>query len=965
MNDQFPGSDPWEAYLHALESCSPVIEAIGVTDYYNLDCYEKLAAAKESGRLPNCSLVFPNIEMRLALGTPKGQWINFHLLISPDDPNHVEEVKRFLGRLTFEAFDDTFSCTTQDLMRLGVKTGINPSAQAAALTAGSEQFKVDFKQLKSEYTKNAWAKANIILAVAGGKDGTSGLQADSASAVLRQEVEKFSHMIFSSSPAQREFWLGLKSDTPEKLTTKYGGLKPCLHGCDAHRPETVGRPDGDRYSWVKGDAIFDSLKQACVDPGSRAYVGAEPPSSLHASQAISKVHIQDAPWIMTPTLNLNPGLVAIVGARGSGKTALADVIAAGCGSRPSEGNKQSFLHRAKSLLDNSSVKLSWESGSAETIYLDSRFDFSGGDEAPRARYLSQQFVEGLCSSDGMTDGLLNEIERIVFEAHSAVDRDGTIDFKDLLELKAMRHRQARARDEASLAALSEQIGVEQEKIALLPSYKTQAAERQKTIARLETDRAKLVMKGSEERVKQLTELTQATEAVRSYVRAFNLQHQQLLIMQDEVRDFRAHQAPESLRSMQLQHGNSGLKADDWHPFLIDYKGPVDDVLRQKISQAQKGSADWKGTPPAPIISDASFLPSGVELTRLPLATLEAEIARLQQLVTVDRATADLYTNLSKRIVEETNLLNGINEKLKDAEGATNRRSQALDAREACYVQVFDAILAEQEVLRSLYSPIKSRLEAGSGSLQKLSFSVNRVVDVGSWADAGEQLLDLRKQGPFKGKGTLAKVADESLRGGWETGTSQEISQAMKSFREQHQNAFLEHAPYPKSQQADYRNWTKKFAKWLYGTDHISIEYTIDYSGIDIRNLSPGTRGIVLLLLYLALDDADDRPLIIDQPEENLDPKSIYDELVDLFKKAKLKRQVIMVTHNANLVINTDADQIIVASVGTYSPGSLPPITYISGGLESEKIRKLVCEILEGGESAFRERARRLRVLLER
>ena len=52
--------------------------------------------------------------------------------------------------------------------------------------------------------------------------------------------------------------------------------------------------------------------------------------------------------------------------------------------------------------------------------------------------------------------------------------------------------------------------------------------------------------------------------------------------------------------------------------------------------------------------------------------------------------------------------------------------------------------------------------------------------------------------------------------------------------------------------------------------------------IDIRKLSPGTRGIVLLLLYLALDDADDRPLIIDQPEENLDPQSIFDELVGLF-----------------------------------------------------------------------------------
>jgi energy-coupling factor transporter ATP-binding protein EcfA2 len=106
-------------------------------------------------------------------------------------------------------------------------------------------------------------------------------------------------------------------------------------------------------------------------------------------------------------------------------------------------------------------------------------------------------------------------------------------------------------------------------------------------------------------------------------------------------------------------------------------------------------------------------------------------------------------------------------------------------------------------------------------------------------------------------------------------------------------------------------------------------------------------------------------LIIDQPEENLDPKSVFDELVTLFIEAKLERQVIMVTHNANLVINTDADQIIIAEAGPHPHGALPPISYVAGGLESASIRKTVCNILEGGESAFQERARRLRVRLDR
>ena len=138
-----------------------------------------------------------------------------------------------------------------------------------------------------------------------------------------------------------------------------------------------------------------------------------------------------------------------------------------------------------------------------------------------------------------------------------------------------------------------------------------------------------------------------------------------------------------------------------------------------------------------------------------------------------------------------------------------------------------------------------------------------------------------------------------------------------------------------------------------------------YDGVDIEKLSPGTRGIVLLLLCLALDDDDDRPLVIDQSEENLDPQSVFDELVPIFTAAKARRQVVMVTHNANLVINTDADQIIVADASPQPDGGLPRLNYRAGGLDNAGIRKAVCDILEGGETAFQERARRLRVRLER
>jgi ABC-type enterochelin transport system ATPase subunit len=188
---------------------------------------------------------------------------------------------------------------------------------------------------------------------------------------------------------------------------------------------------------------------------------------------------------------------------------------------------------------------------------------------------------------------------------------------------------------------------------------------------------------------------------------------------------------------------------------------------------------------------------------------------------------------------------------------------------------------------------------------------------------------------------------------------------MAKFREHHDEGFLAHTRVPREDGARFWQWAANISRWLDDTSHISIRYGVRYDGVDIEQLSPGTRGIVLLLLYVSVDQSDDRPLIIDQPEENLDPKSIFDELVQRFREVELRRQVIIVTHNANLVVNTDADQIIVASVGAHRRGKLPTIGYESGGLEDPQIRRKVCEILEGGEQAFRDRARRLRVQLPR
>ncbi|NJC30113.1 hypothetical protein GGR79_001580 [Xanthomonas arboricola] len=436
LNDQF-GTGSWNDYLDALETSSPPIEAVGVTNYYLLDSYESVLGAKAKGRLANIPLVFPNVEIRLDVHAKSG-YVNAHLLISPFDPNHVHEAGRFLERLTFSAYGDRFSCNRQDLIRLGRKADPGILDDSAALRYGATQFRVSFVELRQSYVDSTWAKDNILIAVAGASgDGTSGLN-QASDVTVRREIERFAHIIFSSSPSQREFWLGQKSLSKDEIITTYGACKPCLHGSDAHALNTVGQPVGKRYSWIKGAASFDALRQACINPEGRAYVGETPPKSAMPSHLITQVSIKGAPGFQTPELPLNPGLVAIIGSRGSGKTALADIIAAGCDSIPVDGwnanenASASFLVRARSLLGGASVNLTWGGGSNDQRPLAYRPD---AVSFSKARYLSQQFVDELCSASGASDGLIEEIERVVFQSHEPSETNFASDFAELRDQK--------------------------------------------------------------------------------------------------------------------------------------------------------------------------------------------------------------------------------------------------------------------------------------------------------------------------------------------------------------------------------------------------------------------------------------------------------------------------------------------------------------------------------------------------
>jgi hypothetical protein len=145
---------------------------------------------KDAGRLRNVQLLFPNIELRLDVAARSG-FVNIHLLVSPEDDKHLDEVKRILKRLQFHAHNDRFDCTRDELIKLGKRADPTITTDSAALRHGATQFKVNFDQLRKVIDESEGAKKNILIAVAGGAgDGTSGVR-EAVDTTIRQEIEKF------------------------------------------------------------------------------------------------------------------------------------------------------------------------------------------------------------------------------------------------------------------------------------------------------------------------------------------------------------------------------------------------------------------------------------------------------------------------------------------------------------------------------------------------------------------------------------------------------------------------------------------------------------------------------------------------------------------------------------------------------------------------------------------------------
>ena len=145
----------------------------------------------------------------------------------------------------------------------------------------------------------------------------------------------------------------------------------------------------------------------------------------------------------------------------------------------------------------------------------------------------------------------------------------------------------------------------------------------------------------------------------------------------------------------------------------------------------------------------------------------------------------------------------------------------------------------------------------------------------------------------------------------------------------------------------------KLLTW-FPEDALNVEYSRRGDGTDFRPIgqaSAGQRAAAMLAFLLAHGE---EPLVLDQPEDDLDNHLIYDLVVRQIKENKARRQIVVVTHNPNVVVNGDAEMLHALD---FIRGQC--VVAQSGSLQKESMRDEVCRVIEGGREAFARRYRRL------
>lgn len=748
--------------------------------------------------------------------------------------------------------------------------------------------------------------------------------------------------------------------------------------------------------WIKADSTFEGLKQIIYEPENRVLIGERPEVldrvESEKTRYINSLNIKQNEgyneskgiWFKDVNIELNKELVTIIGNKGSGKSALADIL--GLLGNTHNANQISdkktlkngnfsFLTHEKflknRLANNFTGLLTWEDRQFTEKVLDEEID---PHSLEKVRYLPQNYFEKL-TNDLNGESFKNTLEDVVFR-HLPSEQRIKNSFSELRDYKQTGIKEDISLLKKEIEYLNEQI-IELER-KTHPNYfievKSKIKEKEEELAvqvellrelvevknplntSTSTDTNQLNSTSIEvfnEKVKELDSDIVRTKADYSK----NLENKGTLT--DILKDFD--------RYVQQIESYQSDKRETLSKFGID----INELLKLEINYTSINSK----------ITEISNTLNELSDKLLPVQTISVscederkfkegqslyakrekyitKISEIKRELSEQGKQYQEYIENKNRIEKKRNEIKGSNdisetllfyneEKRFIEEDITAKIDGLFKKRYALSIMIFEKKQEVIELFNEFKKPVDEKVRQHSEYLSE--YPINIEVSFKLNDDFYEKFLKhilKNKKGSFKEDGDAlirSIFLDKNIN---DKNVVRDILEDIISKLQ------FDNSKDDQREISDQIKNVNEFYSFLFSLDYLQAVYELKLGEKSLNELSPGEKGTLLLVFYLMIDN-EKIPLIIDQPEDNLDNKSVFQMLTKFIKLAKKQRQIIIVTHNPNLTVGADAEQVIYVEIDKSNNQNVFSVE--TGSIENQTINKRIVEILEGTMPAFDKR----------
>jgi len=956
---EYGGDQPgvWDNFFATLEGLPKDISVIGINDYYFIDGYERVMKEKlEKGRLRNITKVFPMLEFRIdtfgAASASAISKVNLHILFDIDENNLAEEIKKvreeFIGQIHISKLHPTVPLSIDNLIKHSSKGN---------LKTGFANFIPDTDEVFKLIDSPTWKNKTIIFL---GYNEWHSLDVGKQVQPTKEDLYKRANFFLTASQADC-------TSKKAEVLARFGSVK-LLHSRDFHSINDF--KDYKCLTWIKADPTFEGFRHVFIESDSRLYLGEKPPKLLteenNRQLLVDSVEIysekDSGEWFdKTGTIVFNSGLNVIIGNKGSGKSALTDIL--GLVGNCHNGN-YSFLNKSKFLALPVHKKYS-----AKVLFRDNyanRCAFHGAcpdlEKAFKVIYLSQSFVNDLCDHVDGTKKLQIEIDRVIFSHIPQEDKLGQADLQSLIAIRAKVHTDMHEELCREMVKINTEI-VEIEDMLSESSrakFKNALDERIRQLEDVDKTEKPIEIKPPSDTVThRFSELSQKYKALQLKLQSASTSHQAKLnansISIQSIRDILAEIDAVSRDYQEIsQHAadNSILQH-----LQIDFSS----ILKLEVNKE----------PLLKIIADLETANVLIRKKKNKTDSLYKKISlfivRLEQSLSVEQKNYQKYLSANETWKAKIQGITG-NEDTPDTIVYLKKHILALDThyptrlselnsnRAIQSEKIVTNIRSREKELSDIYSFVQSEANRIAG-LYKIPQNEFIVFDtnISLSSTFPDDFLSYVNQNRT---GTFYRTEDGIIALGniLQSVSSTEYSKVPVALIQalQHNvaaNPAMDDHKYATTLESQLKKPKLELYNYLFSFEYLKSHFTFKYDSKNLMQLSPGEKGILLLIFFLLIDQ-NKIPIIIDQPEENLDNETVYRRLVSFLKDCKNQRQIIIVTHNPNLAVVCDSEELISCEMDKTNSNK---ITYYSGSIENPKIKDHILRILEGTRPAFDNR----------